>query len=81
MSWFHLFLTTIFARQSIVRCDPSHVINKRLDILEKEIILLKQRYINSEYCQLLPDDICGPCVCRDNDELKKNIIAIIQFTT
>ena len=40
--------------------------------MEKETILLKkQRNINSEYCQLLPDDICEPCVCRDDHGLKK----------
>ena len=40
--------------------------------LRKEIQVLQQKTnINFEHCQLQPDDICGPCLCRDDEKLLK----------
>ena len=47
-------------------------INKRVAAVEYEIKSLRKKlsYI-SEFCQLQPDDICGPSICRDDDRLLK----------
>ena len=40
--------------------------------LKKEINVLHQKTnINFEYCKLQPDDICGPCLCKDDTRLLK----------
>ena len=52
-------------------------LNKRIDsqaleikALQKQVqLLLQNTKVNSEYCELLPDDICGPCICRDDSRL------------
>ena len=47
-------------------------ISKRIAAVEYEIKSIRKKlsYI-SEFCQLQPDDICGPCICRDDDRLLK----------
>ena len=36
----------------------------------KEIKVLHQKTdINFEHCKMKPDDICGPCLCRDDERL------------
>ena len=40
--------------------------------LKTEIKVLHQKTnINFEYCKLQPDDICGPCLCKDDARLLK----------
>ena len=40
--------------------------------LQKEINVLHQKTdINFEYCKLQPDDICGPCLCKDDARVLK----------
>ena len=47
-------------------------LQKENEYLQKEInILRKQSNINFEYCKLQPDDICGPCLCKDNATVLK----------
>ena len=47
-------------------------LQKENEYLQKEInILRKQSNINFEYCKLQPDDICGPCLCKDNARVLK----------
>ena len=42
----------------------------KIEALEQQVKLLLQKVGgNSEYCQLQPDDICGPCTCRDDNRL------------
>ena len=44
----------------------------KIEKLEKEIQVLHQKTsINFEHCKLQPDDICGPCLCRDDERLLK----------
>ena len=39
---------------------------------QKEIKVLHQKTnINFEHCKLQPDDICGPCLCRDDARVLK----------
>ena len=60
--------------------------NKKLEELKKEIqkmqkeneylqkqinVLHRKTNINFEYCKLQPDDICGPCLCKDDARLLK----------
>ena len=47
-------------------------ISKRIAAVEYEIKSIRKKlsYI-SEFCQLQPDYICGPCICRDDDRLLK----------
>ena len=68
--------------------DTSSDVNKRLELLEKQItlkiqtlqkenevlkkeiqVLHQKTHIYFECCELLPDDICGPCVCRGDERL------------
>ena len=45
---------------------------KENQYLQKEIQVLQQKTnINFEHCRLQPDDICGPCLCRDDERLLK----------
>ena len=47
--------------------------------LQKEILELHQKInFNFDHCKLQPDNICGPCICRDDERLLKNIIAIVK---
>ena len=42
-------------------------LQKEVEYLQKEINMLHQKTnINFEYCKLQPDDICGPCLCKDD---------------
>lgn len=44
-----------------------------IKVLQQQVQLLLQRTsVNSEYCQLQPDGISGPCLCRDDDRLIDN---------
>lgn len=61
-----IFSTTIVPNSEI---DKN---NKRFAALEQEIQTLRQKISYTfEFCQLQPDDICGPCICRDDDRLLK----------
>ena len=43
---------------------------KTIKLLEKENSQLRAKLDSySEYCKLLPDDVCGPCQCKDDDRL------------
>ena len=67
----HLLLT-VFVLQNIGNCYLSTEINKTLNKIQIEIKILKQKLsFLYQYCQLKPDNICGPCVCRDDDRLSK----------
>ena len=47
-------------------------IQKQNQYLQKEIQLLQQKTnINFEHCKLQPDDICGPCLCKDDARVLK----------
>ena len=40
--------------------------------LQREINMLHQKTnINFKYCNLQPDDICGPCLCKDDARVLK----------
>ena len=61
---------TIFVLQNIGQCYLSPDVKTTLHQVVKEIQVIKQRLsFLQEYCQLQPDNICGPCVCRDDDRL------------
>ena len=63
---------TIFLLQNIGQCYLSTDVKATLNQVVKEIGVLKQKLsFLQEYCQLQPDNICGPCVCRDDDRLSK----------
>ena len=63
---------TIFVLQNIGQCYLSTDVKATLNQVVKEIGGLKQKLgFLQEYCQLQPDNICGPCVCRDDDRLPK----------
>ena len=63
---------TAFVLQNIGHCYLPADINQTLRKIQKEIEILKQEQsFLYEYCQLKPRDICGPCVCRDDDRLSK----------
>ena len=65
-------LLTAFVLQNIGHCYLPADINQTLRKIQKEIEILKQEQsFLYEYCQLKPRDICGPCVCRDDDRLSK----------
>ena len=43
---------------------------KQNQYLQKEIPVLPQKInISFEHCKLQPDDICGPCLCSDDNKL------------
>ena len=43
-------------------------LQKEDELLQKEIQELYQKTnFNFDHCKLQPDDICGPCVCRDDE--------------
>ena len=45
-------------------------VTKKIQVLEKENYKLRIKLDSySEYCKLLPDDVCGPCKCKDDDRL------------
>ena len=45
-------------------------VTKKIQVLEKENYELRIKLDSySEYCKLLPDDVCGPCKCKDDDRL------------
>ena len=47
-------------------------LQKENEHLQKEINMLHQKTnINFEYCKLQPDDICGPCLCKDDARVIK----------
>ena len=47
-------------------------ISLEIQKLQKEINVLHQKTnINFEYCKLQPDDICGPCLCKDDSRVLK----------
>ena len=47
-------------------------LQKENEQLQKEIQELHQKTnFNNEYCKFQPDDICGLCVCRDDERLFK----------
>ena len=47
-------------------------LQKENEYLLKEINRLHQKTnVNFEYCKLLPDDICGPCLCKDDARVLK----------
>ena len=47
-------------------------LQKENEQLQKEIQELYQKTnFNNEYCKLQSDDICGLCVCRDDERLFK----------
>ena len=51
----------------------------KIENLEKEIQVLHQKTnINFEHCELQPDDICGPCLCRDDERLLKKYFCDCQ---
>ena len=71
MTLVHLSLT-VFVLQNIGKCYLSTDINKTLHRIQKEIRALEQKMgLLYKYCQLQRDNICGPCVCRDDDRLSK----------
>ena len=42
----------------------------KIEKLEKEVQVLHQKTnINFDQCRLQPNDICGPCLCRDDEKL------------
>ena len=48
------------------------VISLEIQKLQKEINALHLKTnINFEYCKLQPDDICGPCLCKDDARVLK----------
>ena len=47
-------------------------LEKENEYQQKEIEVLRQKTnINFEHCKLQPDDICGPCLCRDDERVLK----------
>ena len=47
-------------------------LQKENEYLQKEINVLHQKTnINFEYGKLQPDDICGPCLCKDDARVLK----------
>ena len=47
-------------------------ISREIQKLQEEINMLHQKTnINFEYCKLQPDDICGPCLCKDDARVLK----------
>ena len=68
---------TIFLLQNIGQCYLSTNVKATLNQVVKEIGVLKQKLgFLQENCQLQSDNICGPCVCRDDDRLPKKYYAI-----
>ena len=66
-----LLMIPIFSILSVPNSEIDKM-NKRFASLEQEIQSLRQKISDiSAYCQLQPDDICGPCNCRDDDRLLK----------
>ena len=54
-------------------------IQKQNQYLQKEIQLLQHRTnINFEYCKLQPDDVCGPCLCKDDARVFKKYYSDCQ---
>ena len=66
-----LLMIPIFSTSSVPNSEIDKI-NTRFASLEQEIQSLRQKISSIfEYCQLQPDDICGPCICSDDDRLLK----------
>ena len=98
-----IFILFLFVAQKVDECystssDTSSDVNKRLELLEKEIaltiqtlqkeneflrkeiqVLHQKTNIYFEYCKLLPDNICGPCICRDDERLLPKYYLLVLF--
>ena len=75
-----IFTVIVFLLCNVRDCHATDDLWKRIDsqtleikVLQQQVqLLLQKTKVNSEYCQLQPDDICGPCLCRDYDRLLSN---------
>ena len=75
-----MFTVIVFLLYNVRDCHATDDLRKRIDsqtleikVLQQQVqLLLQKTKVNSEYCQLQPDDICGPCLCRDDDRLLSN---------